>query len=240
MKKRRVNNFINKYHLSGLVESVKWEIEDNTLQTSFISDDKSCLGKVALEDFDFENSTFGVYTTSDLSKMLGILDEDVELRLDRVGDTLVSISLSDGSVDTNFMLSDLAVIPNVPKSKAMPDWDVQVTLEPEFITRFSKALSALSDSDVFTLVYDDANDGYNIVLGYSNINSNRISIAVESKFEKKIQPISFSARYFREILNANKEANSFTFKVSEHGLSHIKFELDDYTSEYYLIAIKNV
>ena len=46
MEKNRINRFVQKYNLSGLIESVKWDVEGTTLTTSFISDDKSVLGTV--------------------------------------------------------------------------------------------------------------------------------------------------------------------------------------------------
>ena len=52
MEKSRINRFVSKYNLAGLVESVKWESKEGSLSTSFISDDKSVLGTVTLSDLD--------------------------------------------------------------------------------------------------------------------------------------------------------------------------------------------
>ena len=43
MEKNRINRFVQRYNLAGLIESVKWDVTDETLETSFISDDKSVL-----------------------------------------------------------------------------------------------------------------------------------------------------------------------------------------------------
>ena len=67
MEKSKINRFVQKYNLAGLVESVKWETKDNTLSTSFISDDKSVLGNVSMTDFQFQDSVFGIYDTSKLN-----------------------------------------------------------------------------------------------------------------------------------------------------------------------------
>ena len=66
MEKNRLNRFISKYNLAGLVDSVAWTAENNTLTTKFISDDKTVLGVVTLDNFEFENSTVGVYNTNTL------------------------------------------------------------------------------------------------------------------------------------------------------------------------------
>lgn len=50
-----------------------------------------------------------------------------------------------------------------------------------------------------------------------------------------VKPISFSAKYLKEILTANKEATSAVLKVSTQGLAHIQFKIDDFTASYYLV-----
>ncbi len=57
MEKQKLNRFVSKYNLAGLVESVKWESKDGSLNTSFISDDKSVLGSVTLKEFESTNAT---------------------------------------------------------------------------------------------------------------------------------------------------------------------------------------
>ena len=87
MEKSRINHFVSKYNLdTGLVESVKWESKEGSLSTSFISDDKSVLGTVTLSDFGFDDSTFGVYDTTKLTKMLGVLSDDIDFDITKTDD----------------------------------------------------------------------------------------------------------------------------------------------------------
>ena len=97
MEKSRINRFVSKYNLAGLVESVKWESKDGSLTTSFISDDKSVLGTVSLSDFDFEDTSFGVYDTSKLTKMLGVLSNDIEFDVTKTEDKAISLKFKDAS-----------------------------------------------------------------------------------------------------------------------------------------------
>ena len=76
-------------------------------------------------------------------------------------------------------------------------------------------------------------------MGYSNINTNRITIDVDADCTEDVQPISFSATYLKEILVANREASDATLNISTQGLSHIHFEIDEYTSDYYLVEIQS-
>ena len=80
---------------------------------------------------------------------------------------------------------------------------------------------------------------YQIVIGYSNINSNRISLDIECDVQEDIDPISFSAKYFREILAANKDLNGGTMHVSSEGLAKVDFEIDGFETRYFLVKLEN-
>ena len=237
MEKQQLNRFISKYNLAGLVESVKWESKDGSLTTSFISDDKSVLGSVTMKDFEGDNADFGVYDTTKLSKMLSVLGNDVDFSILDIDGKSVSLKFKDKSTSVNYMLADLSVIPNVPDLKQLPDFNSEIKLDSNFISTFIRAKGALQDENNFTFTCKD-NKG-SIVLGYSNINTNRINIDVDCTCEGDIKPISFSATYLKEILVANKEATDATLKISSQGLAHISFSIDNYESNYYLVEIQS-
>jgi hypothetical protein len=237
MEKSRINRFVSKYNLAGLVESVKWESKEGSLSTSFISDDKSVLGTVTLSDFGFDDSTFGVYDTTKLTKMLGVLSDDIDFDITKTDDKAISLKFKDGSTSVNYMLADLSVIPSVPDLKQLPEFNITINLDDVFINRFIRAKSALPDENNFTFTCKD-NSG-KIILGHSNINTNRINIAVDCTCDGDVEPISFSANFLKEILVANKEAKDATLKISSDGLAHISFEVDEFKSDYYLVQIQS-
>ena len=237
MEKQQLNRFVSKYNLAGLVESVKWESKDGSLTTSFISDDKSVLGNVTMKEFEGANATFGVYDTTKLTKMLSILDNSVDFSIQDIDGKAVSLKFKDGSTSVNYMLADLSVIPNVPDLKQLPPFNVQIKLDSNFISKFIRAKGALADENNFTFVCKDGKG--QIVLGHSNINTNRISIDVDCTCEGDVDAISFSATYLKEILVANKEATDATLQISSQGLSHIHFEIDNYESNYFLVEIQS-
>jgi hypothetical protein len=237
MEKQSLNRFVSKYNLAGLVESVKWESKEGSLTTSFISDDKSVLGSVTMKDFDSSDATFGVYDTSKLTKMLSVLGNDVDFSINDIDGKPVSLKFKDGSTSVNYMLADLSVIPNVPDLKQLPEFDTEIKLDSNFISKFIKAKGALADENNFTFTCSEGSG--QIILGYSSINTNRISIDVDCTCTKdKVDAISFSANFLKEILVANKEASDATLKISSDGLAHIYFEVDNYESNYYLVEIK--
>ena len=241
MEKQSLNRFVSKYNLAGLVESVKWESKEGSLTTSFISDDKSVLGSVTMKDFDSSDASFGVYDTTKLTKMLSVLGNDVDFSINDIDGKAVSLKFKDGSTSVNYMLADLSVIPNVPDLKQLPEFDSEIKLDSNFISKFIKAKGALADENNFTFTCKDGQNGSGqIILGYSNINTNRINIDVDCTCSKdKVDPISFSANFLKEILVANKEATDATLKISSQGLAHISFEVDNYESNYYLVEIQS-
>lgn len=237
MEKQKLNRFVSKYNLAGLVESVKWEVKSGVLTTAFISDDKSVLGSVSMKEFESGDAVLGVYDTSKLTKMIGVLGDTVDFSVADIDGRPIALKFKDNSVALNYMLADLSVIPNVPDLKKLPEFDSKIKLDSNFISTFIKAKSALSDENTFTFVCKDGKG--QIVIGYSNINTNRITIDVECECEGGDKgPISFSATYLKEILNANRDAKDATLSISSQGLSHIHFEVDNYTSDYYLVELQ--
>jgi len=189
-----------------------------------------------MKEFDTSDASFGVYDTSKLTKMLSVLGNDVDFSINDIDGKPVSLKFKDGSTNVNYMLADLSVIPNVPDLKQLPPFNVEIKLDANFISKFIKAKGALADENNFTFTCKDG--AGQIILGYSNINTNRINIDVDCTCEKDVDPISFSATYLKEILVANKEATDAILKISSQGLSHISFSIDNYESNYYLVEIQ--
>lgn len=237
MEKQKLNRFVSKYSLGGLVESVKWESKNGTLSTAFISDDKTVLGSVSMKEFEGNEYTLGVYDTSKLVKMLSVLGDTIDFSVSDVEGRPVSLKFKDGSTSINYMLADLSVIPNVPDLKKLPEFDVQIKLDDNFISKFIRAKSALSDESTFTFICKKG--VASIIIGYSSINTNRVSIDVDASCEVDVDPISFSATYLKEILVANKDAKNALLEISTQGLSNVHFEVDEYTSDYFLVQIQS-
>lgn len=239
MEKSKLINFISKYHLGGLVNSVAWN-SNGSLSTKFISDDKCVVGEVRLNNFNSENSKFGVYQTDLLIKLLSVLGNTVNLQINGADDKPYSLTFDDKSTTVNYMLADLAVIPPAPDLKQLPPFQLSIPITKEFIDKFLKAKSALPDIEKFTVLKNKKENKYQIVIGYSNTNSNRISIDIDcTPTSEEIDPISFSAKYFSGILAANKDLNGGTLKVSSEGLAVVDFDIDDFDATYYLVKLED-
>ena len=93
MNKVKLTRFIQKYSLGGLVESVAWKAGDGKLSTRFISDDKTVLGEIELENFSTTFPDLGIYTTSQISKYLPVVDEDIELDVQEIEGRATNLTL---------------------------------------------------------------------------------------------------------------------------------------------------
>ena len=237
MNKNNLLKFIQKYSLGGLIESVAWNAEGTKLSVRFISDDKTLLGEVEFNAYTSTPMNVGIYTTSLLKNMIGVLDNDLALKVDKAGDKSVSLKLSSDETETSYQLADLGVIPPVPDLKQLPDFNIDIEMASTMIDKFIKAKGALSDVDTFT-VFTDGGD-LKMAIGYSSISTNRVTFTATKGYTETVKPISFSAKYLKEILIANKEATSAKLKVSTDGLANIEFSIDDFACKYYLVEISN-
>ena len=70
MNKSKLNRFVEKYHLSGNVNSVALKTSGDSLSTRFMSGDKSLLGELSMVNWDFKDSEIGVYDTEQFVKLL--------------------------------------------------------------------------------------------------------------------------------------------------------------------------
>ena len=238
MNKHSLSRFIDKYYLGGNCSSVVINSKGNKLSTRFITGDKNLLGELHMTGWNFDEADLGVYNTEQLVKLLSVLSENISMNLTKAGDKAVSLKISDTNSDVNYMLSDLSVISSPPNLKSIPDFEVKIKVDKSFMTKFIAGKGALTDTDNFTVLTDDK--GVKVVIGYAEINTNRVTLPVETESYDKIENVSFNANLFRDVLIANKECESATLEVSSGGLARINFKIDEYDATYYLVAEQDV
>ena len=238
MQKSKLDKFISKYNLGGNVNSVKWKSSGDSLTTSFVTPDKSLLGNVKVDKFQFEDAELGVYQTDQLKSLINVLGDDVSLDLMRFDDKVVSLKVKNGPVSVDYVLSDLSVISEPPQMKRIPEFGTKIKLDSNFISTFIKGKGALSDVDTFSVVKNG--DSCDVVIGYSSTNTNRVNIPTESETCDVDTPITFNANLFKEVLVANRECTSAILEVSTEGLAKVNFKVDDYDSTYHIVATQDV
>jgi hypothetical protein len=244
MKKQTINTFIDKYSLNGTIESVKWVVDsaNKQIKTASISDDKNVLSFVVIKDSaGLNDAEIGINDTAKLKKLLSVLNDEVNISFNTREDKIVSLSLTGESTDVQYVTADLSVIPKVPELKKLPPFNLEIPLTKEFVGTFVKAKNALSDVDTLTFT-KDKKDKLKLVIGFSSVNSNRISIDFKPTEGKDTlaKTIHFSAKYLKEILTSNSDCENAVLKISDAGIAHVEFNNDTFNSSYYLVEIKNV
>tara|TARA_B100001094_G_C18048665_1_gene728840 strand:+ start:58 stop:774 length:717 start_codon:yes stop_codon:yes gene_type:complete len=237
MNKVSITRFIEKYYLSGNCSSVVLKSDGNKLSTRFITGDKNLLGELSMDNFSFDSVEMGVYNTEQLVKLLSVLNDKISIDLMKAGEKAVSLKVSDSKSDVNYMLSDLSVINQAPNMKSVPDFELKIKVDKSFMTKFISGVSALPDAGNFTVISSD--DDCKIVIGFAEMNTNRVTIPVETEELSKIENVAFSSNLLKDVLTANKECESATLEISSKGLARIQFKVDDYDALYYLVAETN-
>ena len=237
MKKSDLLNFVGRYHLAGATTSVKWDAKDGSLQTEFITDDQNVIGHIDASNIDLGSNELGVYATPQLVKMLSAVGEDLTVDVKSVDKTAVSVGVKDKDVDMTFMLADLSVIRQVPDLKNTPDWNASIDITDSFRTKFIKAKNALPESENFGIKCSEGT--VEMIMNYSSINTNRIKFELDAPNSTDMGVICFSSTLFKEILQANKDAETGKIEISEAGLARVSFTGKTFTSTYYLVQLQS-
>jgi len=148
------------------------------------------------------------------------------------------MKLKDKGTDVTYMLSDLSVI-SVPKSKmdSLPNWDISIVIDKPFVDKFIKGAAAIDDNK-FTIICNGSKTS--LVLGYSDIQTNRVTIDVNTTVCNNINNMSFSAKALKEIFSANPDFTAVSLNISEQGVAFIHIDTAEYDCKYFLLALTDV
>lgn len=240
MNKSNLLKFIELYNLNGNVERVKLESDGKNLKTGIVADDRTMAGSVKFNDLNIEKGEYGVHDTAQFKKMLGILDEEIEVVVNKLDDGRpINFAVSDKTTESIISLADLSVIPKVPNVNSNCQFDLEIELTDTFVERFVKAKNALPEVVAFTFGMNKKTDKVELIIGDGDTNNNRIRLDVTPLVgkDKPTKEVSFNATFFKEILLKNRGAIGSVLKVNSAGLAVINFKTDEYEANYYLIKI---
>ena len=238
MNKKKLISFIEKYYLAGNTSSVKVVSDGTDLVCNFLSDDQNVVGTVTMKDVKLSQSELGVYTTGQLLKLLSALDDTIEISVNSAGDKAFSLSIKDSDTRITYMLADLAVIRQAPNMKNMPNFDVNITIDSEFLEKFIKSKKALPESENFAVKAE--NGEADIIINHSSLNTNRVTFKTKATVASNVPAICFSSNLMKEILVANKTADKGSLEVSNAGLARVSFTKDgEFESTYFLVQLQS-
>lgn len=237
ISKFALQSIIEKYHLNGLVENVKWEInKDKQLTINFMSPTREMIGRVVYSNFPLPESEIGINNTSQLDKLLSITSGDLELNYAKEGKIITKLLVADNQFNLNYALADLLTVPKPGAYNGPEDYDVEVTLDDEAVTALIKAKNALPNIE--NVIVKPSLLGLEFTFGgdveYANkvtYNIQNPTINQESTFE-----LIYSADLLKAILVANKDSESGKLYVNPNGLMKLTFDHKELQSIYYIVA----
>lgn len=237
IQKLQLQSLISKYYL-GVNESVKWVIKDNALSIGFMSPSEDIIGEVICTDFQLEDVELAIFNTHKLKNLTSVTSGELLLELIKENKLATKLKISDASFNLEFALSDPLLIPP-PKHVKDYNYEIILTLDPEEITHLIKARSALSDSSLLRIETNkdlDNNPIVNFIFGEGDSYSDKIVYQKSGKIKEELpNGIPFDSTSFKNILNANKDADIGYIKLFSGGLLNLSFEKETIKSNYYMV-----
>lgn len=235
INKLKLQSFIDKYYLGGANTQAKWRFSENSLTVYAGRAGKVC--KVVLDKFEFEDCELGIFDTEKLNKLLSITQGDMVIKPVKVRNITTKLSISDLNYDLTYSLADIIIMDKVTYYKDPATYEVIIDLTPDDIKNLVKAKTALQDEDNMLMnVIQDENDGLvcEVLFGDSSGFANKISYKLLGEITDSDISIPFNSTLFKEILNANKDMDSGTMRISKLGMLKLNFSKEGMTSEYFL------
>jgi hypothetical protein len=239
MKKTVLLEFIKKH--TGVIEKCRWvsNAKDKTLKVDVAADTKNLLCDLTLSNWDgIGDAEVGIGDMGKFQRELGMLVKDdltASVNYNDDKSRIVNIDFMDGGTVATLTVSDLDMIAASSKLKTTPPFNAEIIFDKDLIERFLKAKAALPDVKTFTVLMNKKGV-LELVVGFSNINSSRASIAVKTSpgLDKVDEPLHFRADYLKDILAANSEVDEAVLKVSDGGFCSIGFTSGDFACKYHL------
>lgn len=244
INKVELQSVINKYYLNGLIEGVKWDIKDNNLNVKFTAPTREMIGEISHDNFNLENSSFGISNTSQLLKLINITAGEIMLSFVKNNKIFTKLIIADQQFTVNYSLADILTIPKTGAYNGSQEFDIEANLDPEVITALIKAKSALSESSVVVVKPYRSLDGdpqLEFTFGGDIEYANKVSYYLNvTKNANTDFELAFNSDLIKEILTCNKDAEQAKVYINLEGLIKLKFRTNNTTTSTYYIVKKDV
>ena len=235
INKSALTSVISKYYLNGLNNQVKWRIKDKKLTIYAGEAGRVC--KVEHLNLPLEDSELGVFDTHKLSKLISITNGDLMVSLEKIKSVYTKMHIADSNFDLTYSLADILILGKNTYYEDPESFEIKLDLSKEDIDALIKAKNALTDINSMLITSTTDMDGTNIcefIFGDNTGFSNRISYQIQGNISKSSIEIPFDSDIFKDILNANKDMDSGTLKLSEVGMLKLNFNSEEIKSEYFI------
>ena len=235
INKSALTSVISKYYLNGLNNQVKWRIKDKKLTIYAGEAGRVC--KVEHLNLPLEDSELGVFDTHKLSKLISITNGDLMVSLEKIKSVYTKMHIADSNFDLTYSLADILILGKNTYYEDPESFEIELDLSKEDIDALIKAKNALTDINSMLITSTTDMDGTNIcefIFGDNTGFSNIISYQIQGNISKSSIEIPFDSDIFKDILNANKDMDSGTLKLSEVGMLKLNFNSEEIKSEYFI------
>jgi hypothetical protein len=236
INKLQLQSIIDKYYL-GINESVKWVINNNTLEINFMTPSRDVIGKVLCDNFKLEDSNLAIFDTKKLQNLISICSGDLLLELEKNKSLYTKLKISDINFNLTYALADPLLIDKVGTVN-LPKWEVEVDLTNEDIVNIIKAKSALLgvDNMMVTTTKDLNNqDIIQFIFGDESGHNNKITYQILGKITTQDINLPFNSDILKIILQANKGMENGKLYLSSMGLMKLYFSDKGIISEYSIV-----
>ena len=244
INKGELQSTISKYNLGGMIDAVKWTVQNKHLTIKFNAPTKDMIGEITHTSFDIEDCEIAIYNTSQLDKLLAITSGDVNLQLEKIGKIFGRLVIEDTNYKLNYSLSDLLLIQK-PGIVMDPDnYIVESVLESDAISAVIRAKNALQSDNVnFTITTNfDGDQVLTMIFGDNSTHTHKVEYIVPNTVITGNQynfNTPFNSEMIRVIFANNKDANKAYMSLNINGLLRLVFEGDKWKSTYYIIGTTN-
>jgi len=241
MDKNNLERFIAKYHLGGLVGPITIVSDGTTISVRCATDNKNTVVQLSSDVFPLERGEYHIFDTAQFKSLLSVLGSDIEVKTKTSKNGVpTSLLISDVKSKVTVVLADASAIPAAPTLKSIPPMEETFVLSSDFISRFLKSASAISNALQFAVRSNET--GASAIINYSETqNTSRIEIPFGSEVKKTLKTTYFLTEQMSAILSANKEATKAYLSIASNisnGIAQLKFDLEGYTVTYYLVGAK--
>ena len=238
--KLTLQSVISKYYLNGMIEAVKWTIKDETLNIKFMSPSRDMIGELEFKGLKLTDTELAIFNTTQLNKLIGITQGTLLLDVVKNGKVANRLNIQDNQYDLTYALADTLLIGKVGNVDEPSSYNIEATLNNEQITALIKAKSALPDTN-HIIIKDNTNfNGDSVLeftLGDNGEYSNKITYSLPAAVNTPIS-LPFDADILKEILSANKDADSGALNIFDGGLMKLHFSYENALKVTYFVVRK--
>lgn len=231
---------ISKYYLNGMIESVRWEIEDGTIKIRFNAPTKEMIGEVEYKGFPVEDSTIAIMNTTQLNKLIAITNGYLNLEYKKHNKLITKLIISDNQYTLDYSLADLMIVPATGQLSIQPNFTEVANIDNESITAIVKAKQALADTDTVLIRKNPNDDGeprIELCFGGNIEHSNKVSFYLsEVDLSDNDYTEHYNSEMIKEIMYCNKDMASGKMSIDLEGIMKLEFENDNLKSTYYLVS----